>query len=152
DLGGLKMTRSEEPIELRRQRLGLVLQELACDVMEERRRRLVLEREVRELRARLAAYEVTDGSSHPAESRVELRGVRCGGLRSGREATGPRDLVASALTGTDAASAQSRARTARSIGRRADPCCTCGYSHRRRRRPTSRSVSSLATCSTPCTW
>ena len=69
DLGGFKM-RPEEPIELRRQRLGIVLRELASDVMEERRRRLVLEREVRELRARLAAYEVTDAGSKRAECRA----------------------------------------------------------------------------------
>ena len=54
------MSRPEEPIELRRQRLGVVLRELALDVVEERRRRLALEREVLELRARLAAYEGAD--------------------------------------------------------------------------------------------
>ena len=64
------MTRPEEPFELRRQRLGLVLRELASDVVEERRRRLVLEREVRELRARLAAYEATDADSSRAGCRV----------------------------------------------------------------------------------
>jgi len=66
-----KMSRPEEPIELRRQRLGVVLRELALDLVEERRRRLVLEREVRELRARLAAYEQADpGRSGQAGRRV----------------------------------------------------------------------------------
>ena len=55
-----KMKQPQEPIELRRQRIGTVLRELARDVAEERRRRRVLEREVRELRARLAAYEGAD--------------------------------------------------------------------------------------------
>jgi hypothetical protein len=50
--------------------LGVVLRELASDVVEERRRRLVLEREVRELRARLAAYETTDPRRGQAECRV----------------------------------------------------------------------------------
>jgi len=51
--------------------LGVVLRELALDLVEERRRRLVLEREVRELRARLAAYEQADpGRSGQAGRRV----------------------------------------------------------------------------------
>ena len=64
------MTRSEKLIELRRQRLGHVLRELASDLVEERRRRLVLEHEVRELRTRIAAYEATDASSSQADCRV----------------------------------------------------------------------------------
>jgi hypothetical protein len=64
------MTRSVEPMELRRQRLGLVLRDLASDVVEERRRRLVAEREVRALRARLAAYETTDADSSQAGCRL----------------------------------------------------------------------------------
>jgi hypothetical protein len=57
-------------MELRRQRLGLVLRDLASDVVEERRRRLVAEREVRALRARLAAYETTDADSSQAGCRL----------------------------------------------------------------------------------
>ena len=53
----------EEPFELRRQRLGTVVRELAADLVEERRRRAVLEREVRELRTRLAAYEASERSA-----------------------------------------------------------------------------------------
>jgi len=60
----------EQPIDLRQQRLGVVVRELAVDLAEERRRRLVLERELRELRARLAAYETFDaGSSAQLERR-----------------------------------------------------------------------------------
>ena len=71
DLADFEMSRPEEPIEIRRQRLGVVVRELALDLMEERRRRMVLEREVRELRARLAAYEETEpGSSGQAGRRV----------------------------------------------------------------------------------
>jgi hypothetical protein len=51
------MQGQQEPIDLRRQRLGLVMRQLAEDLMEERRRRFRLERELRELRARLATYE-----------------------------------------------------------------------------------------------
>ena len=58
----------EESFELRRERLGTVIRELAADLVEERRRRLVLEREVRELRTRLAAYEASESSA-----RVEHR-------------------------------------------------------------------------------
>jgi hypothetical protein len=50
--------------------LGFVLRELASDVVEERRRRLILEREVRELRAKLAAYEAADARSPLAGCRV----------------------------------------------------------------------------------
>ena len=46
-----------EPFDVRRQRLGLAIRELAADLVEERRRRFRLEREVRELRSRLAGYE-----------------------------------------------------------------------------------------------
>jgi hypothetical protein len=70
DLADFEMRRPEQPIELRRQRLGVVLQELASEVVEERRRRLVLEREVRELRARLAVYEATDAGGSQAGCRV----------------------------------------------------------------------------------
>jgi hypothetical protein len=70
DLADFKIRRPEEPTELRRQRLGFVLRELASDVAEERRRRLVLEREVRELRARLAVYEATDAGGSQAGCRV----------------------------------------------------------------------------------
>lgn len=48
-----------ESIDVRRRRLGLALQDLAADLVEERRRRILLEREVRDLRARLAVYEAT---------------------------------------------------------------------------------------------
>jgi hypothetical protein len=57
-------------MELRRQRLGLVLRDLASDVVEERRRRLVAEREVRALRLRLAAYETTGAESSETGCRV----------------------------------------------------------------------------------
>jgi hypothetical protein len=70
DLADFEMRRPEQPIELRRQRLGVVLQELASEVVDERRRRLVLEREVRELRARLAVYEATDAGGSQAGCRV----------------------------------------------------------------------------------
>ena len=53
----------EESVGLRRQRLGTVVRELAADLVEERRRRLTLEREVRELRTRLAAYEASESSA-----------------------------------------------------------------------------------------
>lgn len=61
----------EESFELRRQRLGTVVRELAADLVQERRRRLVLEREVRELRTRLGACEASESSArveHQAES------------------------------------------------------------------------------------
>ena len=51
------MQGQQEPIDVRRQRLGMVMRQLAEDLMEERRRRLRLERELREVRARLAIYE-----------------------------------------------------------------------------------------------
>lgn len=54
------MGNREESYELRRQRLGTALRELAAELVEERHRRLVLAREVRELRIRLAAYEASD--------------------------------------------------------------------------------------------
>jgi hypothetical protein len=64
-------------IDLRRQRLGTVLRSLAADLVAERRRRLMLEREVRhevrQLRARLAARE-TDG---PAGGAVRAPRPRC---------------------------------------------------------------------------
>ena len=49
------MGNREESYELRRQRLGTALRELAAEVVEERHRRLVVAGEVRELRIRLAA-------------------------------------------------------------------------------------------------
>ena len=52
-----------EEYELRRQRLGTLVRELAADLVEERRRRLVLQREVRELRTKLAAYEASESSA-----------------------------------------------------------------------------------------
>lgn len=61
----------EESFELRRQRLVTVVRELAADLVKERRRRLVLQREVRELRTRLEAYEASESSArvgHEAES------------------------------------------------------------------------------------
>lgn len=61
----------DESYEMRRQRLGTVVRELAAELVEERRRRLVLAREVRELRTRLAAYEARESSvrvEHQAES------------------------------------------------------------------------------------
>lgn len=58
-----------EPIDVRRRRLSLAIQDLAADLVEERRRRVLLEREVRDLRARLAVYEATnpkeDHECHP---------------------------------------------------------------------------------------
>jgi hypothetical protein len=57
------MGNREESYELRRQRLGTALRELAAELVEERHRRLVLAREVRELRTRLAAYEASDSSN-----------------------------------------------------------------------------------------
>jgi hypothetical protein len=60
-----------ESFELRRQRLGTIVRELAADLVEERRRRLVLERQVLELRTRLAAYEASESSGrveHEAQS------------------------------------------------------------------------------------
>jgi uncharacterized protein YlxW (UPF0749 family) len=51
------MQGQQEPIDVRRQRLGLVMRQLAEDLVDERRRRFRLEREVRELSARLASYE-----------------------------------------------------------------------------------------------
>jgi hypothetical protein len=51
------MRGQQEPIDVRRQRLGLVMRQLAEDLGVERRRPFRLEREVRELRARLATYE-----------------------------------------------------------------------------------------------
>jgi hypothetical protein len=53
----------DESLEWRRQRLGTVVRELAADLVKERRRRLALEREVRELRTRLAAYEASESST-----------------------------------------------------------------------------------------
>ena len=64
----------EQPIDLRRQRLGVVVRELAVDLVEERRRRLVLERELRVLRARLAACEAThEGGGAGLERRSTRR-------------------------------------------------------------------------------
>jgi hypothetical protein len=54
-------------IDLRRRRLGTLVRSLAADLVEERRRRLRLQREVRELRATLAARE-TDGPASGAGS------------------------------------------------------------------------------------
>jgi hypothetical protein len=58
------MQRQQESIETRRQRLGVVMRELAADLVEERRRRFRLEREVQDLRARLAAYESPDSQKN----------------------------------------------------------------------------------------
>jgi len=55
-----EMQLEHEPIDVRRQRLGVAIRELAADLVEERRRRSRLEREVRELRSRLASYETED--------------------------------------------------------------------------------------------
>jgi hypothetical protein len=52
------MTR--EPIEVRRERLGLAIQQLVADLAQERRRRFRLERELRDVRSRLARYEPAD--------------------------------------------------------------------------------------------
>jgi len=57
------MQRQREPIDLRRERLGLAIQQLAADLVDERRRRVRLERELRELRARLAMYETPTSPS-----------------------------------------------------------------------------------------
>lgn len=53
----------DESLEWRRQRLGTVVRDLAADLVKERRRRLALEREVLELRTRLAAYEASESSA-----------------------------------------------------------------------------------------
>lgn len=52
--------RPSEPIDVRRKRLGLVIQQLAADLVQERRRRFQLERELRDVRSRLAAYETAE--------------------------------------------------------------------------------------------
>lgn len=63
----------DESFELRRQRLqrlGTAVRELAADLVKERRRRVVLEREVRELRTRLAAYEASGSSGRVTDHRT----------------------------------------------------------------------------------
>jgi hypothetical protein len=74
DLAYLTMMRPEDPSELRRRRLGIVLRDLAADVIEQRRRRLVVEREVRELRARVAAHDATDAGSALRPEKVRRQG------------------------------------------------------------------------------
>jgi hypothetical protein len=54
------MGNQNESYEIRQQRLGTVVRELAAELVAERQRRRVLAREVRELRTRLAAYEATE--------------------------------------------------------------------------------------------
>ena len=49
-----------EPIDVRRERLGRAIQRLAADLAQERRRRFRLERELRDVRSRLAGYEAAD--------------------------------------------------------------------------------------------
>jgi hypothetical protein len=56
-------------IDIRRRQLGTVLRGLAADLVEERGRGLMLEREVRQLRATLAACE-TDGLARGARPGV----------------------------------------------------------------------------------
>jgi hypothetical protein len=53
----LAMGQQDQPLDLRRQRLAVVLRQLAADLADERRRRVALEREVRQLRQKLATYE-----------------------------------------------------------------------------------------------
>jgi hypothetical protein len=65
-------------IDLRRQQLGTVLQRLASDLVEERRRRHRLEREIQELRAALAARETGDSAE----------GARSGAAAGASEDTG----------------------------------------------------------------
>ena len=64
------MTR-QEAIDLRRQRVALALHELAVDLAAERRRRVALEHEVRDLRSQVAelkAREVEYSARTQAES------------------------------------------------------------------------------------
>jgi hypothetical protein len=72
DLLQHELGRAEEPIDLRRQRLCGVVRELAVDLVGERRCTLVLERELRALHARLAAYETPDqdAASHGVINRM----------------------------------------------------------------------------------
>ena len=56
------MERPYEPIDVRRERLGRAIQQLAADLAQERRRRFQLERELRDVRSRLAGYEAADPS------------------------------------------------------------------------------------------
>jgi cell division protein FtsB len=53
------MTR-QEPIDVLRQRTVLALHELAADLAAERRRRVALEREVRDLRSQLAELKARE--------------------------------------------------------------------------------------------
>jgi len=53
-----------EPNDVRSQRLGLAIRKLAADLVEERRQRSLLERELRNVRARLAVYEPTDSKEN----------------------------------------------------------------------------------------
>lgn len=73
------MRNREELYELRRQRLGTVLRELAAELVEERQRRLALTREVRELRTKLAAYEATENSNQ-LEHQPQTPTTRCQGF------------------------------------------------------------------------
>lgn len=59
------MQRQHESIEVRRERLGLAIQQLAADLVDERRRRVRLEREVKDLRSQLAAYEPNKRKENP---------------------------------------------------------------------------------------
>jgi hypothetical protein len=59
------MPRREEPTEVLRTRLGFALQGLASDLAEERRRRIALEREVRELRRALADRDEQESRRRP---------------------------------------------------------------------------------------
>ena len=69
------MQRQREPIDLRRERLGLAIQQLAADLVDERRRRIRLERELREVRARLAIYE-TPTHGAPRISAVHVAPIK----------------------------------------------------------------------------
>jgi hypothetical protein len=53
------MTR-QEPIDVVRQRVVLAMHELAVDLAKEKRRRVVLERQVRELRTQVAEFKIRE--------------------------------------------------------------------------------------------
>lgn len=55
----------QEPIDGPLRRMGEAIRELAAELVRERRRRVVLEREVRQLRSRLEADEAADSRGLP---------------------------------------------------------------------------------------
>jgi hypothetical protein len=52
--------RRQEPIDVVRQRVVLAVHELAADLADEQRRRVTLEREVRELRSQVAEFKARE--------------------------------------------------------------------------------------------